>query len=84
MKKYNILAFLGIMFILAGALLGAYVGGYCMFIQPIFETAKAYDAGLMTGMMVATTVLKCIFATPIGSLIFSIGYIICVTLIYKE
>ena len=84
MWKDSILTFFGIMFIIIGALMGAYVGGYCMVVKPIFEVAKAYDAGALTGVIIASTVLKCIFATPIGSLIFSIGYIIGVTLIYND
>ena len=83
MKK-NILAILGIIFILGGALGGVYVGGYCMFIKPIIEACLAFNAGTLTGLMLGITALKCAFATTIGTLIAMAGYIIGVTLIYKE
>lgn len=52
---------------------GAYVGGWLMFIQPIIEACKAFDAGTLTGLMVGTTVLKCIFASTVGGFIVYIG-----------
>ena len=52
---------------------GAYVGGWLMFIQPIIEACKAFDAGTLTGLMVGTTVLKCIFASTVGGFIIWIG-----------
>lgn len=52
---------------------GVYVGGWLMFIQPIIEACKAFDAGTLTGLIVGTTVLKCIFASTVGALIVWIG-----------
>ena len=52
---------------------GVYVGGWLMFIQPIIEACKAFDAGTLTGLMVGTTVLKCIFASTVGGFIVYIG-----------
>ena len=52
---------------------GAYVGGWLMFIQPIIEACKAFDAGTLTGLMVGTTVLKCIFASTVSGFIVYIG-----------
>ena len=62
--------------------LGAYVGGWLMFIQPIIEACKAFDAGTLTGLIVGTTVLKCIFASTVGALIVWIGSAI-VTALFK-
>ena len=56
-----------------GVIAALYVGGWLMFIQPIIEACKAFDAGSLTGVMVGTTVLKCIFASPVGSIIAYIG-----------
>ena len=64
---------IGIILIIAGALGGLYVGGWVMFIQPIMEACAAFDAGLLTGTIVGMTILKCIFAGCIGSIIFYIG-----------
>lgn len=50
---------IGNLLIAVGVIGGLYVGGWIMFIQPIIETCKAFDAGTFTGL----TVLKCIFAS---------------------
>lgn len=66
-------AFIGLLFMIAGALGGLYVGVWLMFVQPIIEACRAFDAGTLTGMMVGITVLKCIFAGAVGSTIAYIG-----------
>ena len=55
---------------------GLYVGGWMMFIQPIIEACKAFDAGTLTGLIVGTTVLKCVFASAVGGIIVWIGAVI--------
>ena len=55
---------------------GLYVGGWVMFIQPIIEACKHFDAGTLTGLMVGTTVLKCIFASAVGGIIVYVGSVI--------
>jgi hypothetical protein len=65
-KAWEILAWL---FIIAGVVGGLYIGGWIMFIQPIIEACKHFDAGTLTGVMVGVTILKCIFASTVGSLI---------------
>jgi hypothetical protein len=52
---------------------GLYIGGWLMFVQPIIEACKAFDAGTLTGLIVGTTILKCIFASTVGGLIAYIG-----------
>lgn len=47
-----------------------------MFIHPILEVCKAFDAGTLTGMMIGIAVLKCIFAGAIGSGIAYVGIMI--------
>lgn len=64
---------IGNLLIAAGVVGGLYVGGWLMFIQPIIEACKAFDAGTLTGLIVGVTVLKCIFATAVGSIIAYIG-----------
>lgn len=46
--------------------------GLC-FIQPIMEACRHFDAGTLTGVMVGTTVLKCVFASTVGAIIFWLG-----------
>lgn len=62
---YSIMA----IFILAGL----YVGGWLMFVQPILEACQHFDAGTLTGTIVGITVLKCVFASTVGSLIAYVG-----------
>ena len=63
----------GFTVLIGSMVLGAYVGGWLMFVRPILDACKAFDAGTLTGLMVGTTVLKCIFAGTIGGLIIYIG-----------
>lgn len=72
MKKIKVI--IGVVSLIAGIFGSLYVGGWCMFIQPIIEACKAFDAGTLTGLMVGATVIKCVFAGCVGSLIFAIGY----------
>lgn len=66
----NVIAFLVAAIGIVG---GIYIGGWLMFIQPIIEVASAFDAGLLTGSMIAITILKCIFATFVGTVIAAVG-----------
>lgn len=70
----------GILFVILGAILGLYIGGWVMFINPILACATAFDAGLLTGAMIASTVLKCVFASFVGGIIFWIGGVIGITI----
>lgn len=72
-KSWIIKNIIGNLLIAAGVVGGLYVGGWVMFIQPIIEACKAFDAGTLTGLIVGVTVLKCIFATAVGSIIAYIG-----------
>lgn len=64
---------IGWIVLIGSVVCGVYVGGWLMFIQPIIEACKAFDAGTLTGLIVGTTVLKCIFASTVGALIVWIG-----------
>ena len=37
---------IGALLIIAGVVGGLYVGGWLMFVQPIMETCRAFDAGV--------------------------------------
>lgn len=76
MKKKNsgiVKNMIGNLLIAAGVVGGLYVGGWIMFIQPIIEVCKAFDAGTLTGLIVGATILKCIFASAVGTVIAYIG-----------
>ena len=55
---------------------GVYVGAWLMFIKPIIEVCKAFDAGTLTGLLVGTTVLKCLFASVVGWMFVYVGSIV--------
>ena len=57
---------LGWIVFICSAAYGVYVGAWLMFIKPIIEVCKAFDAGTLTGLLVGTTVLKCLFASVVG------------------
>lgn len=60
----------------AGIILACYTGGWLMFIKPIIECIRAYDANTLTGIMIGIAILKCIFASSVASVIVWIGSII--------
>lgn len=67
MKKFiNIVS---LIIFVGGIAAAIYVGGWSMFIQPIIEACKHFDAGTLTGVVIGTTVLKCIFASAVSSII---------------
>lgn len=64
---------LGALVIVIGVVGGIYVGAWAMFIQPIIEACQCFDAGTLTGAVIAVTVLKCIFSGAVGGIIAWIG-----------
>ena len=68
MKKFEIIA--QWITLTVGAISGLYVGGWLMLIQPIIEACKHFDAGTLTGVIIGATILKCIFAAFVGSLVY--------------
>ena len=67
---------LGWIVFIGSAVYGVYVGAWLMFIKPIIEACKAFDAGTLTGLMVADTVLMCLFASVAGWSIVYVGSIV--------
>ena len=66
----------GLLVFILSIVFGCYIGGWVMFIRPIIECCKAFDTGLLSGEMIGWTVVKCIFAGLVGSIIIYIGGII--------
>ena len=60
---------LAVLVFIAGIIGACYVGGWMMFVSPIIEACKAFDAGALTGTIVGVTVLKCIFAGAVAGII---------------
>lgn len=73
---------MGWLVLIGSVVCGLYVGGWLMFIQPIIEACKAFDAGTLTGLLVGVTVLKCMFASAVSGIIIWIGSVIA-TILFK-
>lgn len=58
------------------AIAGLYVGGWLMFAQPILDMCIQLDAGTLTATVVGITILKCIFASTVGTIVFFVGVFI--------
>jgi len=67
---------LGMLFVIAGIGGGLYVGGWLMFVQPIIDACKAFDAGTLTATIVGWTVVKCVLASFVGGIIAWLGSVI--------
>lgn len=68
--------FISTLILIASIVVAAYVGGWLMFIKPLLAVAAAYDAGVLTGMIIVKTIIKCIFASFAGAAISTIGCLI--------
>mgnify|MGYP000934989999 CR=1 FL=1 len=75
--------FIGILVIILGITLGLYIGGWLLFVQPIIQACIAFDAGVLTGLIVGTTILKCIFASCVGTLIAYLGIYVGSLIMYS-
>ena len=60
---------------LLGVLCGAYVGGWLLFIKPILDCAVALDTGSISSVLIAVSLLKCIFSSIVGFAIAAAGII---------
>ena len=67
---------IGIIIMVLSIMGGLYVGGWLLFVQPIIEAFKMFDAGTLTALIVGTTVIKCVFAGTVGSIIAYVGVLI--------
>ena len=74
--KGTIKASLGITIMVISFFSGIYIGGWLLFLNPTINCLKAFHIGNLTGIIVVLTLLKCIFAIPIGKRIIKVGNII--------
>ncbi len=52
---------------------GFYVGGWLLFIQPIISACQAFDEGTLTATIIGVTIIKCMLAAAVGSIIVWLG-----------
>lgn len=64
---------LAIFIFIAGVLLACYVGGWVLFIKPILAACAAFDAGTLTATVLGVTVIKCLLASAVASVIITVA-----------
>lgn len=67
---------LAILVLIIGVLLACYVGGWVLFIKPILAACAAFDAGTLTATVLGVTVIKCLLASAVASVIIAVAYVI--------
>ena len=83
-NKWKIQGTIALIIWVFGVISSLYVGGWLMFIKPIIACCAAFDAGTLTGMMIGISVLKCIFGSFVGGIIFLICHVIAMLLVTKN
>ena len=68
--KRNLCFTTAILIFIAGIIGGCYVGIWLMFIKPLIEIGRMYDEGSLTGSIIISVILKFIFSSFVGSVIF--------------
>ena len=79
--KFKVRTVLGVLIMVVGFALAGYIGIWEMFIGPIIDACKHFDAGTLTGLMVGKTIIKCIFASTVSSLIAWLSYFVGMSII---
>lgn len=79
--KFKVRTVLGILIMVVGFAIAGYMGIWEMFIGPIIDACKHFDAGTLTGLMVGKTIIKCIFASTVSSLIAWLSYFVGMSII---
>lgn len=67
---------LAVLIFIAGVLLACYVGVWVLFIKPILAACAAFDAGTLTATVLGVTVIKCLLASVVSSLIITVASVI--------
>lgn len=60
----------------AAFILGIYVGAWKMTVVSIISLCNAYDDGTLTGILIGTAILKCLFAGASMVVIWYLGSIV--------
>ena len=79
--KFKVRTVLGILIMVVGFAIAGYMGIWEMFIGPIIDACKHFDAGTLTGLIIGKTVIKCIFASTVSSLIAWLSYFVGMSII---
>lgn len=64
---------IGVIIIIASIIGGVYFGGWLLFVKPLMAACAAFDAGVLTSMIIVNTIIKCIIASTVGVIIVYVG-----------
>lgn len=67
---------IGVIIIIASIVGGVYLGGWILLVKPLLAACAAFDAGILTRTLVITTIIKCIIASTVETIIVYVGVII--------
>lgn len=67
---------LAVLFSILGIVLGLYIGGYWLFIRPVYFLVTGFGAGTLTGRTLIICIIKIFIASTIGGGIWCICDII--------
>lgn len=75
MKK-NAGRVLAVLFSILGTVLGLYIGGYCLFVRPVYWLVTGFMDGTLTAGILIINVIKIFIASTVGGAIWCICDII--------
>ncbi len=75
MKK-NAKRALAVLFSILGTVLGLYIGGYVLFVRPVYWLVTGFTSGNLTAVMLLINVIKIFVASTVGGAIWCICDII--------
>lgn len=64
--KRNAKKALAVLFSVLGTVLGLYVGGYCLFVRPVYWLVTGFTGGTLTASILIINVFKIFIASTIG------------------
>lgn len=74
--KSSIRRLLAVAFRVIGTVIAFYIGGFCLFIRPVYKLVMAYKTGSMTGHLLLVSIFKICMASTAGGGIWCIFDII--------
>ncbi|MBR1622467.1 MAG: hypothetical protein IJ675_00955 [Pseudobutyrivibrio sp.] len=67
--KQNAKKALAVLFSILGTVLGLYIGGYCLFVRPVYWLFTGFTGGTLTASILIINVFKIFIASTIGGAI---------------
>ena len=74
--KRNAKRAIAVLFSILGTVLGLYVGGYCLFVRPVYWLVTGFTGGTLTASILIINVFKIFIASTVGGGIWCICDII--------